>query len=230
MSKSGIYKITNTVNRKIYIGSAINLKDRTTNHLWCLRNKRHCNGHLQKSFNKYGESAFLFEIIEYCKPYECISREQFYIDIFIKQGSDLYNICLTAGSVLGRKMSEETKRKIGLKNSQNKMSDEQKSHLRKLNLGKKRSKEAIKKMILKRTGSTMSNEAKIKISASNKGKPKSESHKEAMRAARAKSTYKRVMSDETKRKLSIAHMGKVLSIEHRKKLSDSHKKQICQAI
>ena len=36
--------------------------------------------------------------------------------------------------------------------------------------------------------------------------------------------YKRKpMSEETKRKIGLAHIGKTLSIEHRKKLSESHK-------
>lgn len=60
----GIYKIINTVNLKFYIGSTTNLKQRKASHLSCLRGGYHYNSHLQNSFNKYGESCFVFEILE----------------------------------------------------------------------------------------------------------------------------------------------------------------------
>jgi group I intron endonuclease len=60
----GIYKIINTVNLKFYIGSTTNLKQRKAAHLSCLRGGYHYNNHLQNSFNKHGESCFVFEILE----------------------------------------------------------------------------------------------------------------------------------------------------------------------
>jgi NUMOD1 domain len=58
---------------------------------------------------KYGHSNFSLDILEYCKPNELISREQYYIDTLNPE----YNILKTAGSRLGKKLSYETKKNIG---------------------------------------------------------------------------------------------------------------------
>ena len=44
--KSGIYIIRNTVNGKIYIGSAVNLEKRLYEHFWALRKNKHINKYL----------------------------------------------------------------------------------------------------------------------------------------------------------------------------------------
>lgn len=59
----GIYKLTNTVNGKFYIGSSINCNSRRKVHFSKLRSNTHDNKHLQASFNKYGRDAFIFEVI-----------------------------------------------------------------------------------------------------------------------------------------------------------------------
>ena len=61
----GIYKITNISNDKVYIGQAVNIKARFSKHKWALRNNKHHSILLQRSWNKHGEEAFKFEIIEY---------------------------------------------------------------------------------------------------------------------------------------------------------------------
>lgn len=78
--ESGIYKIVNVINNKFYIGSSKNLNKRFKIHLSELKNNRHNNFYLQKSFNKYGENNFKFEIIENCSKEILLKREQYYID------------------------------------------------------------------------------------------------------------------------------------------------------
>lgn len=64
--KSGIYSITNVLNKKIYIGSAVNIKKRWSDHRYCFLKNKHHNSHFQSAWNLYGESNFKFEVIEYC--------------------------------------------------------------------------------------------------------------------------------------------------------------------
>ena len=124
MIKGGIYKITNKINHKFYIGSAINIKNRWNLHISALRGNRHCNTHLQRAWNEYGEDNFLFEIIEIVENKEdLIKREQFYLDsllhaqAFINKSNKLfqklgYNMNPTANSWFGRKHSNKTILKI----------------------------------------------------------------------------------------------------------------------
>jgi group I intron endonuclease len=60
----GIYKITNSGNDHFYIGSSVNLTRRKSRHFSELRNNRHNNRHLQAAWNKYGEAAFTFAVVE----------------------------------------------------------------------------------------------------------------------------------------------------------------------
>lgn len=60
----GIYKIINTKNNKFYVGSAVDFTARKRRHWWALRSKRHANKHLQAAWDKYGEDAFVFVIVE----------------------------------------------------------------------------------------------------------------------------------------------------------------------
>ena len=79
---SGIYSILNNVNGKQYIGQAYNCRQRKVQHYSDLRCGRHHNPHLQRSFNKYGEDAFSFRILEYCGKSELNGLEEFYIEKF----------------------------------------------------------------------------------------------------------------------------------------------------
>lgn len=108
--KTGVYKILNTVNGNFYIGStAWNLRRRWGIHRRSLLENKHPNQHLQYAWNKYGELAFVFEIVEECVPSQCLIREQHYIDTL----KPSYNILTIAGSVRGYKHSAATKRLIG---------------------------------------------------------------------------------------------------------------------
>jgi len=87
-NKGGVYKITNLKNGKIYIGSAKHFKVRASQHRSSLVNQKHQNKHLQASWNKWGEDAFLFEVVETVNgsTEERRKKEQKYIDNLIKEG------------------------------------------------------------------------------------------------------------------------------------------------
>ena len=111
---SGIYEIVNLVTGKRYIGSAINIKERWEKHKYRLRNDNHHSIKLQRSWNKHGEDGFEFNILHECDKEQLLFCEQNWIEFY---GIDnLYNICPTAGSNLGRKWSEEIKRKYQIAN------------------------------------------------------------------------------------------------------------------
>ena len=115
--KVGIYQIRNTVNNKIYIGSAVNLKKRFNTHLNKLKTNIHENSKLQRAFDKYGEQNFIFEIIEFVEDKnKLLEHEQYWIDRFniVKEG---YNICPTAGNSLGRVVKQETRDKMSKNNA-----------------------------------------------------------------------------------------------------------------
>lgn len=108
---SGIYCILNSVNDKVYIGSAANLAKRRWVHFEQLRNRVHKNPHLQNAFTKYAEDAFSFHVLEVISNKAELTRsEQFWLDVF--NPSETYNIARTAGSNLGRRFSEDSKRKL----------------------------------------------------------------------------------------------------------------------
>lgn len=109
----GIYKIESLTNRKLYIGSAINIKERWRSHKKLLKKDKHYNKHLQNAWNKYGEDNFSFEIIE-CVEYKniLIEREQYWLDYYNSYDRKIgYNISPTAGSPLGVKHTQELKEK-----------------------------------------------------------------------------------------------------------------------
>lgn len=100
--KSGIYKITNTENKKFYIGSAYDTDKRWKTHLYALRNNRHHSCLLQRAYNKYGEEKFTFEVIEEVKREALFEREQYYIDTLMPYKPSVgYNVSEVAcGCVL----------------------------------------------------------------------------------------------------------------------------------
>jgi len=93
----GIYKITNKINGRAYIGQSKNIGTRWSNHINRLECKKHENKELQKGFNNFGYFNFSFEIIEECQEKELLSVELKYINLY--QGNS-YNITSNSNSTL----------------------------------------------------------------------------------------------------------------------------------
>ena len=139
----GVYKITNTVNCKLYIGSSVEIGKRICQHKADLRNNNHHSKHLQNAWNKYGENMFKFEIVEVHEDGRdsLREREQWYIDqlnscdrnigyninnfasgggLFGENNPMFNNSHLIAGDkngFFGKRHSVDTKRTISEKNS-----------------------------------------------------------------------------------------------------------------
>lgn len=88
----GVYKITNKVNGKFYIGSSNDIKYRWCQHKTQLKKQSHGNPYLQNAWNKYGEKNFTFEIIEICSPNIQFEREQHYLNTLNPFEKNGYNI------------------------------------------------------------------------------------------------------------------------------------------
>jgi group I intron endonuclease len=182
----GIYKITCTANEKIYIGSTVNLNKRKSDHFSYLRGNRHNNPKMQRAWNKYGEQAFTFEVLELVSaPEMLIVREQYWFDALKPFGNKGFNIALEAGHRvrLGRKHTPETRAKIGIANTGNKYNVGKKatpesierlrqSHLGKPSTfkGKRHTPEAIEKLRYARSRQQMTRESIEKARLSNTGK------------------------------------------------------------
>lgn len=110
----GVYTIYNTITKKYYVGSAAtSIEGRFRNHKNTLRKNKHRNGRLQNSWNKYGENAFLFEILEECISKRCIDIEQYWINLLDSSNDNFgYNIAKIAGSSLGQRRTTEQKQNI----------------------------------------------------------------------------------------------------------------------
>lgn len=83
----GIYKITNQINGKVYIGKAGNIERRWYEHRSDAKNPNKTY-HLYQAMRKYGLDNFIFEIIEECPPDNDIlsEREKYWINYY-----DSYN-------------------------------------------------------------------------------------------------------------------------------------------
>lgn len=104
----GIYKITNIVNGKFYIGSAVNLRQRRNGHRYSFKKNTHYNKYFQRSYNKYGKESFTFNILLFCEKEELIRYEQFFIDTLKPE----YNLSPAAGSNLGYKYTAEQRKNV----------------------------------------------------------------------------------------------------------------------
>lgn len=197
----GVYKITNSINGKVYIGQSINIYARWKDHVHSLnRNDSRCIL-LQRAWNKYGEENFSFEILELCPENMLDEVEIKYIELYDSCNNG-YNI--ESGGNANKHLSEETKQK-----------------LRESHLGKTMSDETKKKMSESRKGNKNpmygkkhTDETKKKISDNNKGKTGhviSDAQKEICRAA----NLGKILSEETKQKISEANKG---NIPHNKNL------------
>jgi len=99
----------------IYIGSAKCVQHRWHIHKNDLKNGRHHSKHLQRAWNKYGEAAFVFEVLEEVTEIDnLLPTEQKWLDnIFAtRPRTAIYNNVRVAGNSAGYKYSEEQRRNV----------------------------------------------------------------------------------------------------------------------
>lgn len=156
-----IYKVTNTINNKIYIGQTIrNFDKRKCEHLHQAKTNHRSCAYFHSAILKYGHKAFIWEIVFESNDLEKLNEKEIeLIKLYNSYGKNGYNLCIGGNSNFGYKHSEETinKRK-NFKHSEktkeaarnrmlgSSLSEIAKEKIRQANLGKKASKETKEKM------------------------------------------------------------------------------------
>lgn len=240
-NSAGIYKISNKVNGKVYVGKSIDIERRYREHFNDLKNNKDTT-YLQRAWNKYGEENFEFSILKECQSEELRCWEEYYIELHESCNREKgYNLKYISEGV--EYHSEETKQK-----------------LREINLGKKASEETKQKMSESRKGERhwlhnkhLSEEHKRNLSKSLKGRSLSDDmrrkvnenhfrtflgkHHSVESIGKIKQTreerglnksennpmYGKHHKEETKIKISEANRGKSISENHKKRISESVK-------
>lgn len=113
-----IYKITNLINNKVYIGQSIHPERRWKEHIWGISNHK---SYIHSAIKKYGVENFLFEIIE--SDIENYNEREIYWINFYQANNPRYGYNLTEGG-------EDPPLLIGAKNNNYKYSDELVSKIR----------------------------------------------------------------------------------------------------
>lgn len=211
MDKFGyIYKTTNLINNKIYIGQ---------HKKPYFDEKYKGSGKAVKgAFKKYGRENFNVVVLEWCYSLEDLNTaEETYVEYYKKLYKDqCYNIAAGGDGCSCKYMSDE-ERKI----RSSKISAAVKGKKRPWLIGKRRSEETKRKLSDAMKGKVASEDTKRKMSESRKGEKNP--------------NYGKQHSEETKRKISESHKGKTpwnkgvkSSEESKRKLSEFRKKSVSQ--
>ena len=215
----GIYEIVNLYDGRAsaYIGGSVDIEHRWEQHRSALCAGQHRNAHLQAAWDKYGEDAFVFSMLEEVGDKMLLVMEQEYLDDYFDRGH-CYNIATIAGaSTKGHKCTEETRRKMS---KAHKGCVKTVQHRRRLS-------ESLK-------GRVLSEEHRHKLSECQKGRVFSEEHQRKLREIRKgrepwnKGMKLSPLSEEHKRKISESLKGKQSALVGRK-MSEEHKRNISKA-
>lgn len=237
-----------------YYGSATDFNKRKYQHFRSLQLQQHCNNRLQNHYNKYYEDDLIMEIVEVVPlpiPYDLethkkniLLREQYYLDT----NQCFFNICKTAGSKMGVPVSNETRKKLSLKNKGQKRSEDFRRRASEINkgnkiwLGRNHSMDSRQKISQVQIGKTLSEEhrkniskgsmgrvqteeTRKKLSEATKGKPKSESARKNMSIS---AKNRPPISEETRQKLSKISKERIRTDEWKSKIAQSNSRSILQ--
>ncbi len=178
-----IYKATNLINGKIYIGQTVySLIDRANGHV--SKSNTTKNNYFHNAIKKYGASNFKWQVVCLCPNIKSLNEQEEYYIAYYNLMNNGYN--LKSG---------------GLNNL---FSDKSKNKIRSAMTGKKHSEETKNKISIARTGKKHTKHTKIIMSINNAranlGRKCSEEIKEKMRQSHLGKSH----SEETKLKMKKA--------------------------
>ena len=233
--RCGIYRVVNLINGKVCVGSTSQrFKTRWSEYRCRLNKNIQGNPHLQSAWNKYGEANFELRVIENCPKRMLLEREDYYMDFYHSRDRRYgYNMQSATGceygkkrinrrninkknasGMLGKKHTEEAKKKIGL------------ASIGRIpwNKGKHLSKKTRLKISRANKGRVLSEEWKRKIGLKSKGRIHSEETRKKIGSAlkNNKNSLGRILSEETKKKISLGNKGKIIGEETRIKMRIGH--------
>lgn len=201
-----IYRITCSANGKFYIGSTVNQTQRWARHRRQMRDGTHPNKSMLASWNKYGEAAFVFEVLECVDdPAALFAAEQKYLDEHA--GKDYcFNWSLYAGAPMRGRSGSETP-----------------------NYGKEVPEKVREKISMSLMGENHPNWGKhlpestrLKIKEANKVNPwKGAKHTPETIAKIAAASRGRPVSEETRAKRSAALKGREIPLDQRLRISQT---------
>ena len=182
----GIYKITNIINNKTYIGQSIDIRKRFIHHT---SESRHQRQHMaiSKAIQKYGKDYFCFEILTQCTRDELNDKERYFVEKYNSVAPNGYNM-RSGGDIRGCYVSEEARKNMSKARTGMKLSQSAIENIRRASTGRKQPRESVERTRLANMGRKFSEETKLKMSISARNRPK--------------------VSEETRLKLSCANKGK----------------------
>lgn len=190
----GIYKIENIINHMLYIGQSVDIQKRWMMHRRELNNGTHGNRHLQRAWNKYGQDAFIFSILELCDEKDLNSLEIEYIAYYKANDEEYgYNLTIGGDGVRGWIPTDEWREKLKVVNAgeNNPM------------FGKKHTEETKNKIRQKKVGDKNSMYGKRGENSPSYGRKHTEAELEKMRNV----NKGKHMSDAFRKKQSQAKSG-----------------------
>lgn len=218
-----IYKTTNLINRKIYIGQHItdNLED---NYIGCgLDNPNYIAGTsiFQRAVKKYGFENFRREILEFVEKVEELSeREKFWIREHNSMNLEIgYN--MTKGGDGGDTFTNNPNKELIRKRFseiQRNQSEETKKKRADSHRGMKRPEETGKKISIANKDRVITTETRLKISITLSGRIQTKESVEK----RSRANKEKTRSVETCKRISEGRNGIVFSPEHIENLKTSH--------
>lgn len=214
MKQYVIYKITNVLDGKLYVGSSNGSVRRWQAHLLRLRKGNHHCRHLQFAFTKDGEANFVFLVVEVVEdPIFLLAREQFWI--WRTRASEMqfgYNTALRPDGPFGYRHTAEAIAKIsvaglGRKYPGRALSDETRARIGVAHTGKKRREGTGAKISAALKGRKVDPEAIAKMLAT----------KEAKGSLHNSPRKGVTLSQETRDKISASKKGMPTALKGRKK-------------
>jgi len=177
-----VYKITNLINNKSYIGITSNIGKRIHQH-FSLTKKRY-KSHLYNSINKHGCKNFKIDSIDFAfSRQEVFKKEKYWIKELNTKNPSGYNLTNGGDGIVGYKHTQETKDKIAEARKGKRATQKTKDKIRKKAIGRKASKETIKKLSESHKGYKQSQEHIDKIAKANTGKKRTQEQRNRMSLA-----------------------------------------------